>query len=66
MALASVSDLAVIPVQDYLGLGHDARINAPSTLGANWRFRLLPGEFTDELAEKCRRLAVIYERCPAR
>lgn len=62
LALASVSKLAVIPVQDYLGLGSCARINIPSTLGHNWRWRLLPGEFTKELAVRCRQLAGLYGR----
>ena len=37
IALASVADLAVIPIQDYLCLGNEARMNAPATLGDNWR-----------------------------
>jgi 4-alpha-glucanotransferase len=62
LALASVAKLAVIPVQDYLGLGGEARINVPSTLGKNWRWRLLSGEMTDELAHKCRKIARLYGR----
>lgn len=60
--LATVADLAVIPLQDYLGLGSEARINVPSTIGTNWRWRLLKGEFTDELIETIGELAKIYER----
>lgn len=62
LALASVARLAVIPVQDYLGLGVPARINEPSTLGKNWRWRMLSGEITEELAEKCRKIARLYGR----
>lgn len=62
LALSSVARLAVIPVQDYLGLGAAARINEPSTLGKNWRWRLLPGELTDGIIEKCRRMAKLYGR----
>lgn len=62
LALASVAKLAVIPVQDYLGLGGEARINEPSTLGKNWRWRMLSGEITEELAEKCRKIAKLYGR----
>lgn len=62
LALQSVARLAVIPVQDYLGLGKEARINVPSTLGGNWRWRLLPGEITSELTEKCRHMARLYHR----
>ena len=62
LALESPARLAVIPIQDYLGLGTEARINEPSTLGKNWKWRLLPGEVDQTLVEKCRRLAKIYGR----
>lgn len=62
LALESVADLAVIPIQDYLGLGAEARINRPSTLGGNWTWRLQDGEITDELTEKIRKLTKIYGR----
>ena len=61
-ALASVSNLAVIPMQDYLGLGSEARINTPSTLGNNWKWRMLPGVFTEELAQKMQDYAKLYGR----
>ncbi|MDE7433034.1 MAG: 4-alpha-glucanotransferase [Lachnospiraceae bacterium] len=60
--LATVADLVVIPLQDYLGLGSEARINIPSTIGTNWRWRLLKGEFTDELIETIGELTKVYER----
>ncbi len=62
LALQSVARLAVIPVQDYLGLGDWARINEPSTLGENWRWRMTSEDISDELIEKCRRLAEVYGR----
>lgn len=62
LALSSVADTAIIPLQDYLGLGSEARINIPSTLGDNWKWRMRKGQFTDELAEKIRRLMWMYER----
>lgn len=62
LALESVADLAVIPIQDYLGLGAEARINRPSTLGGNWTWRLQDGEITDELTSKIRKLTKIYGR----
>lgn len=62
LALASVADLAVIPLQDYLGLGKEARFNYPSTLGNNWRWRLLPGELTEELLQKIRHVTELYGR----
>ncbi len=61
-AMASVADTCVIPIQDYLGLGHEARINTPSTLGDNWMWRLQPGQLTPELAEEIRRMTKLYGR----
>jgi 4-alpha-glucanotransferase len=61
-ALASVADLAVIPLPDYLGLGRSGRINTPSTLGGNWLWRLEPGVLTDELAERIRLMTQLYKR----
>ena len=61
-ALASVSETAVIPMQDYLELGTEARMNIPSTLGINWKWRLLPGQLTDKLAEKICSWAKLYSR----
>lgn len=61
-ALSSVSDTCVIPMQDYLGLGTEARINVPSTLGTNWKWRMLPGQFTEELAEKIYGMVKLYGR----
>ena len=61
-AMMSVADICIIPIQDYLGLGNEARINTPSTLGSNWKWRALPGTFTDKLAEHLLGLARIYAR----
>ena len=60
--LRSVARRAVIPMQDYLGLGSEARMNQPSTHGSNWKWRLLPGEFSQALAERIRLLTVSYGR----
>ena len=49
-ALGCVADTAVIPMQDYLGLGAEARINTPSTLGGNWEWRMEHGAYTEELS----------------
>ena len=61
-AMASVSDTCVIPMQDYLGLGTEARTNMPSTLGTNWKWRMLPGQFTEELAERILEMTKLYGR----
>ena len=62
LAMQSVADTAIIPIQDYLDYGSAARINTPSTLGGNWCWRLVPGELTQELADKMREFASIYGR----
>lgn len=61
-ALSSVANLAIIPIQDYLGLGNEGRINKPSTVGDNWRWRLLKDEFDDELVKKIRKITKLYGR----
>ena len=61
-ALGSVADLAVIPVQDYLGFDTSARINEPSTLGKNWRWRMSREDLNEDTVKRCRRLAGIYGR----
>ena len=59
---SSVADLAVVQAQDLLGLGHESRMNTPSTLGGNWCWRALPGSFTPELAEKLHHCMELYGR----
>ena len=61
-ALASVANLTVIPMQDYLMLGAEARINTPSTLGNNWKWRMRRDAFTKELAWRIRDMARMYGR----
>ncbi len=61
-ALSSVADTAIIPVQDYLGLGSEARVNMPSTLGNNWKWRLRDGQLNDSLAERIREMTKLYGR----
>jgi 4-alpha-glucanotransferase len=60
----SVADFALIPMQDVLGLGSDARMNTPSSDGGNWRWRLAPGQFTTELTDKLAHLAEMTDRLP--
>ncbi len=61
-ALASVADTAIVPIQDYLELGTEARVNEPSTLGKNWKWRLQDGQITEELAERIRTVSKRYGR----
>ena len=63
-AWASPADLAIMQAQDLLGLGSEARMNIPSTLGENWKWRALPGVFTPQLARRLRREMKVYQRLP--
>lgn len=60
----SVASLSVIPLQDALGLGSEARMNTPSQNDGNWRWRLQPGTLTRQLAEKLAHLAEVTDRLP--
>ena len=62
MAYASVADTAIIPIQDYLELGSEARINTPSTLGGNWEWRMSAQDCTSQLAARMHELATVYGR----
>ena len=63
-AWASPADLAVMQMQDILGLGGEARMNVPSTLGGNWCWRALPGVLTEELTQKLHNDMEVYQRLP--
>ncbi|MBR5626482.1 MAG: 4-alpha-glucanotransferase, partial [Thermoguttaceae bacterium] len=54
--MSAASHLALFPVQDLLGLGADARINFPGYPQGNWRWRLLPGQLTEERKNEFREL----------
>ncbi len=62
LAMSSVADLCIIPIQDYLGLGREARINIPSTLGENWKWRLKKGDITDIVIEEIKEVTKLYGR----
>ncbi len=61
-ALASVCHTAVIPMQDWLGLGTEARINRPATLGGNWEWRMVEGQLTEELSSRIKSYTTTYGR----
>lgn len=63
-AQASVATLSVVPLQDVLGLGSEARMNIPSRSIGNWRWRFTPGALTREYAEKLAALAEVSDRLP--
>ena len=56
LAMMSTANICIIPMQDYLGLGNEARINHPSTSGCNWKWRMKDGDITEELLAKMRKL----------
>ncbi|MFP4476460.1 MAG: 4-alpha-glucanotransferase [Desulfatibacillaceae bacterium] len=62
MAMASVADTAIIPMQDVLGLGGECRMNRPAGGGDNWTWRLKPGQATRASARRLRKLAETYGR----
>ena len=62
-AFASVSDTCIVPMQDYLNLGGEARMNFPGTqTSANWTWRAKSGAMDDALAEKIYKMTVLYGR----
>jgi 4-alpha-glucanotransferase len=62
---ASAGDTALVPLQDVLGLGSEARMNTPATMSGNWGWRFREGDLDDETAARLRRLAELYGRFPA-
>lgn len=62
LAYGSVANSAIVPVQDLLGLGSEARMNTPGTVQGNWEFRLLERELTDAIASRLRGLTSTFER----
>ena len=60
--LASVADVAVVPLQDALGLGSEARMNLPGKISGNWKWRYRRGALTAELSARLRSLVMLYDR----
>ena len=60
--MRSKAELFVFQMQDVLGLGAEARINTPGTVGGNWCWRMKPGLLTPQLEKSLRRMAYIYGR----
>lgn len=61
-AWSSVADMAIVPMQDILGLGSEARINTPSTLGNNWKWRATPEQIDAKVAKKLYHYMQMYGR----
>jgi 4-alpha-glucanotransferase len=62
LVLSSVADTAIVPMQDVLGLGSEARMNIPSTVENNWRWRMREDQLSPELAARLREMNLMYGR----
>ncbi|MBC8086285.1 MAG: 4-alpha-glucanotransferase, partial [Phycisphaerae bacterium] len=63
-ALASVADTALVPMQDVLGLGSDARMNLPGRESGNWKFRFRWDQLTKDMTKRLARLNRMFDRSP--
>lgn len=63
LALSSTADIAVIPAQDLIGKGSEARMNTPSTTKGNWEWRLGSLDALRSASERVREAAILYGRC---
>ncbi len=61
-AVSSVADTAIIPLQDYLNYGKEARINTPGTIGKNWQWRVTKNIFSQQFADKIYDVTSLYGR----
>jgi len=62
LIMRSSAKSCIIPIQDYMGYDNTCRINKPSTVGINWRWRLTEDELSEELKEKIHAMAMRYGR----
>jgi len=60
--LASVANLAVVPLQDIMGLGSEARMNLPARASGNWQWRYTPSMLTEAMEAKLREMTILYGR----
>ena len=58
----SKAELVVIQMQDYLMLDNHARMNTPSTLGGNWRWRMKPNALTETVKKEVQRYTIVGNR----
>ena len=62
LAVSSVADIAIIPMQDYLRLGADARVNIPSTASGNWSWRMSGDSLHEGLSDRIKTACKLYGR----
>jgi 4-alpha-glucanotransferase len=60
--MASVAGIAIVPLQDVLGLGNEARMNLPGTVSGNWKWRYRRAALTPEIRSRLKELALNYDR----
>jgi 4-alpha-glucanotransferase len=65
LAWASVADMAIVPLQDILRLGNEARMNCPGCTDGNWRWRVSPRLLKADLLDDLADITEIYQRGPA-
>ncbi|MBD2364980.1 4-alpha-glucanotransferase [Anabaena minutissima FACHB-250] len=64
LALSSIANQAIMPLQDILGLGTEARMNFPSTAEGNWQWRYQSAALRSELGDRLKNLTKLYGRAP--
>ena len=62
LAMRSQARMCIIPLQDYLGLSNRSRMNTPSTVGKNWKWRLKPGQMSPKLVDLIGKMTLRYGR----
>ena len=62
LAMQSIADMAIIPMQDILGLGQEARMNLPGNKDGNWQWRIHPDQLHPELVASLAEITRTYSR----
>jgi 4-alpha-glucanotransferase len=66
LAMMSVANLVIFPLQDILGLNSDCRMNKPATLEGNWKWRLQSSQLTSRVRRRLRDMTILFGRVPSR
>jgi len=66
LLMMSIADAVIVPMQDILGLGEEARMNRPAVPEENWEWRLLPEQLSPALAQSLAAMTETYGRAPER
>ena len=66
LAFSSAADLAVAPMQDFLGLGSGARLNIPGTTMNNWRWRMQQEQLSPQFIQSTGQLISDASRAPSK